>query len=93
MTYEIHKPGMCDKCGKNPERWIVPFRYKDMNYKAHIDTGEGFRQYWICDPCKEEMDRGIRMKDRYVPVWEEGKPDFDGRRHDMRYEDGKAKTK
>jgi hypothetical protein len=91
MTYEIHKPGMCDKCGKNPEKWQVPFQYKDMNDKSHFDICEGYRQYWVCESCKVEMDRGIRLKDKYVPVWIEGKPDFEGRRH-KRIDNGTEKT-
>jgi hypothetical protein len=68
MSYEIHKEGMCDKCEEKPECWIVPFLYKDMNDKSHTDIGDGYRQYFICDDCKEIQDRILR-KQGLVPMW------------------------
>ena len=44
---------MCDRCQEKVKLWMMPVKYKDMNDKSHRDLGDGYRQYFVCDGCRE----------------------------------------
>ena len=58
MSYELnHTENHCDKCNKKVGKqnlYKLPFIYKDMNDKSHEDLGKGYRQYYVCEDCKEK---------------------------------------
>lgn len=57
MSFEEHNEKMCDRCEEKPKQWKVPYFYKDMNDVAHSNLGKGYRQYYICDGCKQKEER------------------------------------
>ena len=69
MTYKEHNHKLCDKCQENPKKWKFPFLYKDMNDKTHRDLGGGYRQYEVCDSCKELEERILRAQGNNDVVW------------------------
>lgn len=57
MTFEEHDDKVCDRCQEHPKKWRLPFLFKDMDDKSHKDLGDGYRQYYVCDKCKEFTER------------------------------------
>jgi hypothetical protein len=71
MSFEHHDRTKCDRCEKNPKKWIVPFLYKDMNDKAHKDMGQGYRQYEICNSCQKKEQQQLALQyPGEVFIWE-----------------------
>lgn len=54
-----HSVDDCDRCGKHigvDKLFAVPFLYMDKNDDVHEDLGEGYRQYYVCKDCFEEVE-------------------------------------
>lgn len=70
MTYgKGHKNWMCDKCEIRQKKWKVPFIYNDCNDESHKDEGRNYRQYFVCDICKDRIDRIMKKKGENS-IWE-----------------------
>ncbi len=66
-----HKDWICDRCELKPKKWKVPYLYLDRNDRIHLDFGNDYRQYFICDNCKKK-EEGIlhkQGKDDWNRLW------------------------
>jgi len=63
---------LCNKCEEKKAVWKVPFLYCDMNDKLMPDLGQGYRQYFCCEKCKQKEERILASqgKDDWNERWE-----------------------